>query len=348
MAFDWKRFFDQNRIEFVTRGSNVGRNQVNIKCPFCGESDPSHHMGVDLAGRGWGCWRNKQHRGKSRARLIQALLHCSLEQAHRLAGTDRPAPPPVESIMSIVAGHLGMDKPVDTTRQRLQFPSEFKPMYGETAELERLADPFWDYLEDRGYDWGTARFLAKTYELHWAIRGPYKYRIIFPIYDDEHRLKTWSGRAINDDAVVRYKTLPGSQSDRADPGLPLALAPPSALLLGLPVLWAVRDPRLLVICEGPFDALRITALGWQRGVYGTCLFGLNLTGKQVHLLSELATRFPKMALLLDNDAAMQAFSILREMAGTPCILARTPDGVKDPGDLSMKRGAALIGELLAA
>lgn len=342
--FDWRRFFEQHGIEFVTRGPNVGRDQINIKCPFCGEGDPSHHMGVSLAGQGWGCWRSQEHRGKSRARLIQALLHCSMTEAHRLAGTDKPLPPRTEDLQGIISRNLGLG-PKRQEPLYLDLPREFHPM----AKLPRdpLSEPFWDYLEDRGYESYVAEHLVTEYELHWTIRGDFKYRIIFPIFDAEHRLKTWTGRAIQADPLVRYKTLPAVPRPDRGADQVVALQPPSELLLGLPLLWRAVNPRTLVVCEGPFDALRITGLGWRQGVYGTCLFGLTLTNAQVGLLAELATRFPKLVLLLDNDAALKALSILTGLTGLPCQLGRMPEGVKDPGDLPMRQGAGLIAEFSA-
>src|SRR6185436_20537355 len=86
MAIDWRAFFRRHNIDYVTSGPNASKGRLQIKCPFCGQDDPSEHMGVSIRGKGWSCWRNAGHRGVSSERLIQALLRCSSEEAKRLIG----------------------------------------------------------------------------------------------------------------------------------------------------------------------------------------------------------------------------------------------------------------------
>src|SRR3974377_930695 len=94
MRFNWVRLLNAHHVPFVTRGPNTGRDHISVKCPWCGAADPSEHLGISLRGKGYRCLRDPRHAGRSRARLIHALLHCPSEYALRLAREDAPTPPP--------------------------------------------------------------------------------------------------------------------------------------------------------------------------------------------------------------------------------------------------------------
>ena len=78
---DWIRLFEANNIPWVSRGPNTKRGEVSIKCPWCGEDDPSEHLGISLDKENWGCLRSIRHRGRRPYALVQALLGCSYAQA---------------------------------------------------------------------------------------------------------------------------------------------------------------------------------------------------------------------------------------------------------------------------
>lgn len=337
MAFDWVRFFEQHNIPYATRGANVGRGHVNCQCPWCGASDPSQHLSVDLQDRGYRCFRNPSHRGRSRARLIQALLRCSREHAEDLAGTSRPPLPHNQDVSTKVASLLGVSSGQQSRSEKLSFPSEFKSLSRRSV----LAEPFWAYLRGRDYSDHQIKWLADTYNLQYAVRGPFRYRVIIPVYDSRGNLITWTGRSISPDAEIRYRTLPVSGE-----GL-TALAPPGELLLGMPVLRDCVGAEALVVCEGPFDALRISAIGHEHGVYGTCLFGLNVSNAQSELLAQLSSQFPRIWVCLDDDARLVVLRILDRLALVNCRWAKLPDGVKDPGALSNNQASRFIKSLAA-
>jgi hypothetical protein len=336
LAFDWKRFLRAHRIQFVEGGPNWARGNVNVRCPFCGTADHSEHMGISLHGKGYACRRNMQHAGKSRARLIQALLGCSQAEARALAGYEVEAVPAVADtalgshVRSLLGGHTA---PV---KQSLELLPEFRPL----ALDDPWAGPFLDYLEDRGYRDTQIEWLIKAYDLHYARSGSFAYRIIFPIKDRWGRLMSWTGRSIRQDVKMRYKTLRLS----GDP--PLALAPGNDLLLGLPLLWSCETPRVLVLVEGPFDATRVTVFGRSWGVYATSLFGLNVSTAQASLIQELAGRFQRVVLLIDPEAVLQRMRLLRALSACDPGVAYTPDGFEDPGALSGAAATALAQRLL--
>lgn len=310
--FDWPVFLCQHNIEYVPEG----REDIAVRCPFCGGDDPSHHMGISLRGKGWYCWRQPQvHKGKSRSRLIRALLGCSVEQANRLAYGDRMVPTDEDIVDSF---RKQLDLP--TVSKRLELPREFKPLSNPSI----MARPFRTYLYERGYSAKQVEWLTKTYDLHYTTSGEFKYRVIIPVHDPWGRLLTWTGRAISPNEELRYLALTKER----------AVCSTKATLLGLPLLWHCERPKALLVCEGPFDAMRITMFGRSFGVYATCVFGLALSTPQTELLYELKERFSYIGLLLDAAAHSQAFGMLAA-AGHDLGLRRVkmPEGYKDPAEL---------------
>ena len=341
--FDCPRFLSSHNIEYVTRGPNTGRGRISIKCPWCREADPSQHLGISLKGSHWGCLRNSQHRGNSRSKLIQALLLCSFEEAQRLAGEETASPLPLdEDLTGLVLKNLGeVDNRVMITKSPLNMPVEFKPL-----RKTGLGSIFWEYLKERGYTDTQIEWLTLNYNLRHCLNGLFRYRLIIPIYDVNQNLLSWTGRTIVKEEEIRYKTL-SLQTIEGYNG-PLAVESSSNLLLGLPMLWRVRNANVLVLCEGPFDALRISAFGHKFGVYGTCLFGLNVSDAQVQLLEDLVEScFDTVVLLLDPDADMARLRIWDALSRQPQLkrlvcFGTLPVGVKDPGELSEDMANTLI------
>src|ERR1035437_2439259 len=325
--FDWPAFLRQNRIEFVTSGPNTARDHVSIRCPWCGESDPSQHLGIHLKFGVWGCLRNAAHRGKSPVRLIQQLLRCSEAEAKRIVGGAEATAPTLSSFETSVAALRGIMTTLQLEPETdLHFPKEFKPLLNGSP----LAQPFIGYLESRGYRTAQIKWLVQNYGLHYATRGLYDHRIIIPIYDRFGDLLSWTARTISSETQPRYRTLRMKSDDEG----PVAKLAANNTVLGLPVLYGADNPRALVIVEGPFDALKVTAFGQGLGVYATSLFGLNVYPAQVAELQQLASRFDRFYLLIDEDAELQRLKLLQTLSAVRCIVLKMPVGADDPGALS--------------
>lgn len=182
--------------------------------------------------------------------------------------------------------------------------------------------PFWQYLRERGYRDAQVKWIVDTYGLMFARDGNFAQRVIIPIYNRRGELLTWVGRSIRRKEQLRYKAL----SMRSG-----ALCQPQEALLGLPYLWKCEDPQVLVVTEGFFDALRVTVFGRAFGVYGTCLFGLNISGEQIGQLNALDERFARKVLLVDPDAKLKALQIAHAGAGLEIV--NMPSGFEDPAVL---------------
>lgn len=323
--FDWPRFLRQQGVPYITRGPNVSSgSNLGLHCPWCGPTDPSHHLSVSLRGEGYRCWRNpRAHVGKARWRLISALLNCSPEEARRLAGEETTPTPEDENLSAQLAKLLGPTQASSAPASGpVKLPKEIKPLRGPQG----LAAPFWNYLDDRGL---ASPWVCSTYGLHYATAGRYRYRVVIPIQAVDGQLMTWTARTISPREPIRYKALP-SRPPTDDYDGPLARKPPGTLLLGLPFLIQVPNPRTLIVCEGPFDAIKVSALGRAVGVYGTCLFGLNISEGQALLIERLAARFERVMVLLDPDAATLNLRI-REAVTCSVAFGHMPQGVEDPG-----------------
>ena len=229
---------------------------------------------------------------------------------------------------------LGLEAEAPPSARKLSFPREFRPL----SEGGSLSRGFWDYLADRGYSGVQRGWAAKAYDLQYALSGRFAYRIIIPVVDRRSQLVTWTARAIDREADIRYLTLSRDQS-RAAPG---------ELLLGLPLLSRAAPARCLAICEGPFDAIAVSAIGHSRGIYGTCLFGLELSDAQADLLSDISDSFDRVKLLLDPEQAWLRTLDMRSKLPKRCKPVTLPKGYKDPGTLiGDKRGEDFVLSLAA-
>jgi len=330
-VFDWPRFLRARGIAFVTRGPNVGAGHVGVRCPWCGAADPSQHLSISLRGSSYHCWRNSRaHSGSSRAWLIQALLRCSPEEARQIAGEDAVTATPRDADLSALLASLlaGPREPVRAIS--LELGPELRPLRQNVG----VASIFWGYLLDRGFEERDLRWVAEAYDLRFAIKGVDRYRVVIPVYGADGRLATWTGRSVLVDERLRYRTLPMRPPFPGYSG-PLARLPTTDLLLGMQVLQRVANPETLVVAEGPLDALKVSALGRTRGIYGTCLFGLNMSEAQALQIERIATRFRRVVVLLDPDA--QTLN-LRVASRTMCPMSvgKLPDGVEDPGALTRR------------
>jgi hypothetical protein len=320
--FDWAAFLTSQGIEFVTRGPNTGRDQVGVQCPFCGADDASQHMAISVKGHGWSCRRNQSHRGRSRTKLIQALLRCSPERARQLAeeGTAILVPPAEglgDRMRELITGSR---KPYHTPVPLSLKKGSCKPLSGSPSLLAR---PFFEYLKGRGYRGDQLEWIIDKYQLHYVTYGLFRYRLVIPVFSSNGQLITWTARTVYEDEPVRYRTLT----------CPPAIAAPGDFLLGLPLLWGCTNPRVLIICEGPLDAIRVSALGHRDGVYGTCLFGLRMSESQAELIEELSARFDRIGLLLDDDAAFRVLRIWKSISSVSVRSLKLPSTAQDPGEL---------------
>lgn len=313
---DWRQFFDDNSLEYVTRGPNTRRGNLSIKCPWCGDDDPSQHLSISPKGV-YGCWRNPRHKGADPVYLIQAITGCSKHQAKLIVSQYGQSDPDELAALINVDFDAPPSPPQALTRP-LHLPAECRPI-----KAQGLTGRFYRYLSRRGFD--DVDRLAAKYKLTCACSGPYKDRIILPFYSNG-RLLGWTGRAIsNPQGAPRYL------SSGAD--IKKTIFNEDIILAGGNVLF---------ITEGPFDALKVDYYGAEVGARATCVFGVNMTLDQIAILREATRYYASVRILFDteaSDAAFQAYDLLER---SNVQIVQLPPDVKDPGDLDKHEVIKLV------
>lgn len=331
MAFDWLNFLDANRIHYVTTGPNVSHGHVAVHCPMCGTADPSQHMAISLTGGGWKCWRSADHRGKAPAYLVASLLGIPVDRAHDMVGGAVFIP---EDFIGTVRAKMA--PPEVKKIIRLKMPDEFKPII-DRWDIE----PAIQYLEGRGFAWRDIKRFTEVYGLRYAVTGKYRGRIVFPIYEDGV-LKTWTARAIHKDVELRYKTLSTKPELEEHP----AAGPINDYLLWQDdIRENVDRSETLLLCEGPFDALKLRVIGARLGCEATCFFTSSPSRLQMDILHDIGHRYRRRFLLLDQKTLGNALRAQSNLVSLGVGVLHLPAYLKDPGEM---RVSDLQNLLLAA
>lgn len=314
---NWVEFLTDNHIPYVTRGPNTKRGEVSVRCPWCGEDDPSEHLGISLAGEAWGCHRNASHRGKGPLRLVQALLGCSFAQAKLIIGQFGAADPEaLNQALAALLAHPEAPKAATGPIKGLTLPPECRTI-SQTGTMSR----YWEYLYDRGFD--DPDRLASNYILKGCVTGRWKDRLIIPVYQSKE-LVAWTGRALTN-PIIAPRYLSSSEIIKT------AIYNEDELLEG---------GKVLFITEGPFDALKIDWYGFSLGARATCVFGTSITIDQIALLRILSQMFDKVVLLLDDDAIETSFNTIEWLP--KATIGTLPEGVSDPGAMTRDQVFDLI------
>ena len=327
---DWPHLLTQHRIEF-----RETKRDLYVKCPFCGNADEGMHLGVSTVGKGWGCWRNTHHRGKSPVRLLAALLNVSWERAASiLANTsghnlvdDNDLSGKLKVMLEKNVGS-GVKNGCVQNYTELRFTPDIKPL-NVTKTSQRM---FHAYMLERGYKPLRLEAVCRQYKLHCATSGMFTYRVIFPVYT-ELGLTTWTGRSIVPGRQPRYLTLT-SDPDVAGPNRPCGLSNIKDCLFNERWLFAQSGGKALIVSEGPFDAMRLDYAGRTMGIHATGLFGKVASEIQLQKLADLSERYDYAFTLLDPDAEMDRFAFWNRLPNFKPI--KQPGTWEDPGAMPIK------------
>lgn len=342
---NWETFLIQHNIDFVTSGPNTKRGEFSVNCPFCGD-DPSHHLGINPTNDRWGCWRNAQHAGRKPEYLIKGLLNCSLSQARLVVRQySRGDPTTLSEAINLLTGDDMPDKILSPYQHvTLRLPPNFKEIKNKGTTKR-----FWNYLKKRGFggklDIDDLQLdiddLVLMYGLKCCNVGTWKDRIIIPIYKNDE-LVTWTSRALQDPIKApRYKTL--SEDEGALRNIKDCCYIEDALLDP-----RERDPDLIFVVEGPFDALNIDFVSYilkhkikGKIVRSTCIFGTSMTLTQAETIARMTER-SKVVLLLDPGTTEQMFQSLDILQRYGVVAGQIPDTIEDPGAMTRKEIINLV------
>lgn len=328
---DWPTVLREQGVAFFDKGPSTSKGNIYVHCPFCGGADQGHHMGISIRDpwRGYGCWRNNSHRGKSPGKLLAAILNVSRQRAESILGIEGPAlleDSDVKGKLEALLSPKSLEETVKDKRELL-FPPEIKPL--KTREARQKM--FIEYLKERGYSHDDLVKLLPQYQIRYALQGLFKYRVIFPVYTMQG-LTTWTGRSIVPGHEPRYLTLT-TNPDTAKGG-PLAKDTIKDCLFNERWLYS-QEGKALIVSEGPFDAMRLDFVGRQYGVHATALFGKTVSDAQIEKLAELSSAYKRKFALLDPDAVFDRLSVWEKIRGIGfTMLPGYKGGAKDAGALS--------------
>lgn len=295
-------------IEYV-EGAKSSRGHVNIRCPLCPD-DHGNHLGIRLQDGRYYCWRDHEHRGPDCAYPLSLLTGL-----------------PVRAIREML--DLGGGEAVSTSelRRRLRTKAELEqgpPAVCYPSHFRDKIDQssiFYQYLRDRrGIPNPVEAF--RLWNLRGATIGPYRNRLIFPVYGPGQRMIGWYGRALHD-SPVRYK----ASSPLVTSGLTCA---PSFFEGG----------RLAVLVEGQVDALKLDMAGEFRGVRVAALMSSSLKQNQKPLIAQAVRRFRALAVVCDPKAFHQARAIAAELAPLGARAFQSPAEAEDIGALDFQACAS--------
>lgn len=235
---DWRRLFDSIRVPWIDHGANVGRNRINIKCPWCGNADPSYHLSIDTTKLVYYCQRTaglhtSGHRGGAVKLLLQ--LGINYNDANKLLNDNA-------STVQVTREPTGITQ--DAVARQWQ---KFLPATS--------SDKVIDYLQGRGFP--NALEVALRYDLRCATYGEWAGRLLIPITDNG-AVVSWTGRAIFPHLSPKYKM----QDVLEQRGL----------------IYVGRTARRIsIIVEGPIDALKINAACERLPISAAALVGLTVS-----------------------------------------------------------------------
>lgn len=321
---DWEEILTRNHIDYKP-GSGAN---IETHCSWCGYADEGMHLSISLEGLGYHCWRRPlEHSGKNEARLLARLLNISVQDARLHLGYANERvmvgsnfADSVRTIMGGGGSHSNSRHSSVVPIKTLAYPKEFRAITADSTAIK----PVFRYLvEDRRYSEREAEEACRAYDLKTAITGQFRYRVIFPCYMPNMGLVNWTARSITYSTYLRYITL---------------TTPPATMPISH-VLWNYEDitntgGKTLIICEGPFDALRVDYFGFMHGIRATCTFGKNISNQQIDLMTKVRDKFDNVVLVLDQDAQMELLSTLGRFSHLQPRTARLPANIKDPAEFS--------------
>lgn len=340
MTMDVQQFLQDNNINYRTDGPNCSRGGIVIRCPFCGDDDPSEHMGWDLATAHWNCLRRSGvHSGRNPRRLIIQLIGCTRDEADQLISGRRALE--MDSLSNVRNRLSPFSNPLDPSNDPngvpLKLPTNFRPLLDQAS-----ARHYTQYLiERRGFAKKAVAAMHKHYDLHYCVDGYWRGRIIFPLCLDGN-LVGWTSRTISARQELRYLSL----SDREnDIGQPVALRSVRDMIWNYDQLMK-GDGQDLIVVEGPMDALKIDSHARTMGVRATCVFGTGVTDAQMVLLSEVMKGFKNFYVLGDAGAHLNVMGVLKKLSVFRPRQIKLPRGVDDPGDMTPMQVTELVHDLI--
>ena len=258
-VFDAEKFLREYNIDHSHDDKNVSVGWVGVPCPFC--NDHSYHGGFNLSTGYYNCWRCS---GGTIKAVIQALTGLSAHEATRIQQT---------YIKKTARNAPGRPKQTESD------PNKIKHLESILGHFSPTLDGIYEqYLIQRNFDPDE---LVKKYDLRAAGHiGPYKWRIIAPIYLNGG-LISFQGRDVSNKQKIKYK----------------ACRMKDEVLHHKQTLYAIDRVKndSVIFVEGITDV-------WRLGDGAIATFGIEFKSEQVLMI---AKRFKNAFILFDSDEQAQ-------------------------------------------
>lgn len=182
--YDLERLFEDNEIEYWTKGKNCSPGFVNINCFYC--DDKHNHLGIRISDGKATCWKCGD-KGNI-YNVIKDLLDISDSKIRKFIK------PYKDDFVEVKK-----EKRV-TTNTELILPKEATSILPEKHR---------QYLISRGFN---PEYLQKKYKIMACdILGDYKFRIIIPIFF-KGKLVNFAAKSIDDNANLKMMNCPNDKA----------------------------------------------------------------------------------------------------------------------------------------
>jgi hypothetical protein len=184
----------------------------------------------------------------------------------------------------------------------------------DTFDMAFESQGILDYLALRGFK--DPELTCRRFNLRYAQAGAYANRVLMPLIDQDGNIQSFVGRAIRDNMQPAYKA--------ANPDLIHNL------------VYGSLTGKIVIIVEGPFDALKINSALYDRMHEMSCvaLTGRVLTASRKRIL---ALQERRCVLALDRDVpAYAVFETLNRLRKDACLSVERvtlPNDYQDPGEM---------------
>lgn len=196
----------------------------------------------------------------------------------------------------------------------------------ESPRPERLPEeavPAWAHPESRAYLSGRklTQQEVEFFDLHYCDGGPWKRRVIIPMYDRAGVLTAFQGRHIDKQMKLRYKT----EGPR-------------------PFYWPwnrfdIRGQDLLIV-EGPFDLYSAARVVKSTGA----ILGNQPSQKQVDEMIKVVQEFQfrRAMIWFDRGVVSEAWALRLVLAPHVETFVIDCDAAKDPGEMTPSEVAHVL------
>ena len=279
-------FCFDHRIEYLTGGHHhAHQGWAQIHCPFCSSGIEGYHLGFSLERGSFNCWRCGKH---SVWDTLGRLLNTNDKQL----------------IGQVFSKYDKAQARVRDTKKKQRKRSAKKP-----AGMDALTSHHKRYLRGRGF---SPKLLTEKWGVQGTehLGGQWRWRLIYPIQNQEGDIVGYQGRTIRRKCKPKYK-----MSDDAD-----MTEDATTLLYG----HHKATGDTILVTEGVTDV-------WNFG-YGTvATMGIDWTLEQANKIRQYKNRF----IMFDPEeqAQKRAEELAKWLSYFPGNTEIIEDLPCDPGDL---------------